>query len=166
MATINFLFRSTKEEAPLTLRLLFRHNNADYVFGSNTKLIVSKEYWTKQHTKKVKVSEILNKKIEINEELGKIQKFLMDSFDKAYPENVDKDWLVNRVKAYYNPDEKTEALPEDLLGYLDKYLELKKNDLATNTIKKINVIKQLLIRYQQQINKPLNLTDIRFKLQS
>jgi integrase len=160
MATISFLFRSTKEEAPLTVRLLFRHNNTDFVYGTVTKVIVTKEYWTKHHTKKVKVSEILNKKIEINEELGKIQKFLMDSFDKAYPENVDKDWLVNRVKAYYNPDEKTEALPEDLLGYLDKYLELKKNDLATNTIKKINVIKQLLIRYQQQINKPLNLTDI------
>ena len=55
MATINFLFRSTKEEAPLTLRLLFRHNNADYVFGSNTKLIVSKEYWTKQHNNIVRV---------------------------------------------------------------------------------------------------------------
>ncbi len=160
MATISFLFRSTKEEAPLIVRLLFRHNNTDFVYGTTTKVIVTKEYWTKQHTKKVKVTEILNKKIEINEELGKIQKFLMDSFDKAYPENVDKDWLVNRMKAYYNPEEKTEALPKDLLGYLDKYLELKKNDLATNTIKKINVIKQLLIRYQQQINKPLNLKDI------
>ena len=49
MATINFLFRSTKEEAPLTLRLLFRNNNADYVFGSNIRLQVSNEYWTKQH---------------------------------------------------------------------------------------------------------------------
>ena len=47
MATINFLFRSTKEEAPLTLRLLFRHNDVDYVFGSTIKLNVKKEYWTK-----------------------------------------------------------------------------------------------------------------------
>ena len=49
MATINFLFRSTKEEAPLTLRLLFRHNNKDFVFGASTKIKVTKEYWSKQH---------------------------------------------------------------------------------------------------------------------
>ena len=78
MATINFLFRSTKEEAPLTLRLLFRHNNADYVFGSNTKLIVSKEYWTKQHNnKRIKETETLVTRNKVNDELGKIQEFVL-----------------------------------------------------------------------------------------
>ena len=94
--TINFLFRSTKEEAPLTLRLLFRNNNTDYVFGSNIKLQVSKEYWTKQHNnKRIKETAIVNKKVEVNDELGKIQKFILNAFDNADANIVDKNgWKI------------------------------------------------------------------------
>ena len=161
MATINFLFRSTKEEAPLTLRLLFRHNNTDYVFGSNTKLIVSKEYWTKQHNnKRIKETEILVTKNKVNDELGKIQEHILNSFNTADTNIVDKKWLENQIHLYYNPPAAPEQLPTDLISYLDKYLEFKKNDITYNTKKKINVIKQLLMRYADYSKKPLNLTDI------
>jgi len=161
MATINFLFRSTKEEAPLTLRLLFRHNNADYVFGSNTKLIVSKEYWTKQHNnKRIKETETLVTRNKVNDELGKIQEFVLNSFNNTDANIVDKKWLENQIHLYYNPPTAPEQLPTDLINYLDKYLEFKKNDITYNTKKKINVIKQLLMRYVDYSKKPLNLTDI------
>lgn len=161
MATINFLFRSTKEEAPLTLRLLFRHNNTDYVFGSNTKLIVSKEYWTKQHNnKRIKETEILVTKNKVNDELGKIQEYILNSFNTAEANIVDKKWLENQIHLYYNPPAAPEQLPTDLISYLDKYLEFKKNDITYNTKKKINVIKQLLMRYADYSKKQLNLTDI------
>ena len=78
MATINFLFRSTKEEAPLTLRLLFRHNNKDFVFGASTKIKVTKEYWSKQHSnKRIKETETLVTRNKVNDELGKIQEFVL-----------------------------------------------------------------------------------------
>lgn len=161
MATINFLFRSTKEEAPLTLRLLFRHNNSDYVFGSNTKLIVSKEYWTKQHNnKRIKETETLVTRNKVNDELGKIQEFILNSFNTTAANIVDKKWLENQIHLYYNPPAAPEQLPTDLINYLDKYLEFKKNDITYNTKKKINVIKQLLMRYVDYSKKPLNLTDI------
>lgn len=161
MATINFLFRSTKEEAPLTLRLLFRHNNADYVFGSNTKLMVSKEYWTKQHNnKRIKETETLVTRNKVNDELGKIQEFVLNSFNNTDANIVDKKWLENQIHLYYNPPAAPEQLPTDLINYLDKYLEFKKNDITYNTKKKINVIKQLLMRYVDYSKKPLNLTDI------
>jgi integrase len=161
MATINFLFRSTKEEAPLTLRLLFRHNNTDYVFGSNTKLMVSKEYWTKQHNnKRIKETETLVTRNKVNDELGKIQEFILNSFNTTDANIVDKKWLENQIHLYYNPPAAPEQLPTDLINYLDKYLEFKKNDITYNTKKKINVIKQLLMRYVDYSKKPLNLTDI------
>jgi integrase len=161
MATINFLFRSTKEEAPLTLRLLFRHNNTDYVFGSNTKLMVSKEYWTKQHNnKRIKETETLVTRNKVNDELGKIQEFVLNSFNTTDANIVDKKWLENQIHLYYNPPAAPEQLPTDLINYLDKYLEFKKNDITYNTKKKINVIKQLLMRYVDYLKKPLNLTDI------
>lgn len=161
MATINFLFRSTKEKAPLTLRLLFRYNNTDYVFGSNTKLIVSKEYWTKQHNnKRIKETEILVTRNKVNDELGKIQEFVLNSFNTTDANIVDKKWLESQIHLYYNPPSAPEQLPTDLINYLDKYLEFKKNDITYNTKKKINVIKQLLLRYVDYSKKPLNLTDI------
>ena len=161
MATINFLFRSTKEEAPLTLRLLFRHNNTDYVFSSNTKLMVSKEYWTKQHNnKRIKETETLVTRNKVNDELGKIQEFVLNSFNNTDANIVDKKWLENQIHLYYNPPAAPEQLPTDLINYLDKYLEFKKNDITYNTKKKINVIKQLLMRYVDYSKKPLNLTDI------
>ena len=45
MATINFLYRSKKDIAPLNLRLLYRHNNKDFQLGVRTKFLVGKEYW-------------------------------------------------------------------------------------------------------------------------
>jgi integrase len=161
MATINFLFRSTKEEAPLTLRLLFRNNNTDYVFGSNIKLQVSNEYWTKQHNnKRIKETAIVNKKVEVNDELGRIQKFILYAFNNTDANLVNKKWLENQIYNYYNPQPEPEQLPTDLINYLDKYLEFKKNEITPNTKKKINVIKQLLIRYADYSGKTLNLTDI------
>ena len=161
MATINFLYRSTKEEAPLTLRLLFRNNNTDFVFATNTKYVVTKHYWTKQHDiKKPKELAVVNKQHEIIEELNKIENHVLTAFNSVDIGVVDKQWLQDQIKLYYNPPAAPEQLPTDLINYLDKYLEFKKNDITYNTKKKINVIKQLLMRYLDHTKKPLNLTDI------
>ncbi len=161
MATINFLFRSTKEEAPLTLRLLFRHNDVDFVFGSSIKLNVKKEYWTKHHNnKRLKETTLITERNKINDELGKIQEFVLNAFNNSEPSSVDKKWLENQIHNYYNPVAEPEQLPTGLLSYLEKYLELKKNDLKHNTVKKINVIKQLLIRYETKTGRQLLITDI------
>ncbi|MDI6050642.1 tyrosine-type recombinase/integrase [Flavobacterium sp. XS2P24] len=161
MATINFLFRSTKEEAPLTVRLLFRNNNTDYVFATNTQYVVTKHYWTKQHDiKKPKELTVVNKQHEVTEEINKIEKHVLTAFNSVSIGVVNKEWLQNQIGLYYNPPVPAEQLPNDLIGYFDKYLEFKKNEITPNTKKKINVIKQLLIRYVDYTKKPLNLTDV------
>lgn len=161
MATINFLFRSTKEEAPLTVRLLFRNNNTDYVFATNTQYVVTKHYWTKQHDiKKPKELTVVNKQHEVTEEINKIEKHVLTAFNSVSIGVVNKEWLQNQIGLYYNPSVPAEQLPNDLIGYFDKYLEFKKNEITPNTKKKINVIKQLLIRYVDYTKKPLNLTDV------
>jgi hypothetical protein len=77
MASINFLYRSTKDKANLNLRLLYRYNGNDYVFGTKTKIEVSKNYWSKQHKKKSKDIEITNLQTEINNELNKIENYVV-----------------------------------------------------------------------------------------
>lgn len=161
MATINFLYRSKKEEAPLALRLLFRNNNIDYVFASNTQYVVTKHYWTKQHDiKKPKEFAVVNKQHEVREELNKIEKHVLTALNSVNIGIVNKEWLRHQIELYYNPPVPLEQLPNNLIGYFEKYLDFKKNEITPNTKKKINVIKQLLIRYVDHTKKPLNLTDI------
>jgi hypothetical protein len=136
MATINFLFRSTKNEGPLTLRLLFRNNDVDHVYGSTIKLKVTKEYWTKQHNnKRLKDIAVISQRNKVNETLSSIQDFILNEFDKTDASLVDKKWLEYQINQYYNPTKEPEKLPTDFISYLEKYLELKKNDISKNTIK-------------------------------
>lgn len=161
MATINFLYRSTKDEANLILRLLFRHDGKDNVLAVNTKFPVTKHYWTKQHDiKKPKELAVVNKQHEVVEELNKIEKHTLTAFNGVNIGVINKQWLQNTLDVYYNPPVPAEQLPNDLIGYFQKYLDFKKNEITPNTKKKINVIKQLLIRYVENTKKPLNLTDV------
>ena len=60
MASINFLYLSTKEKSNLILRLLYRYNGTDFVLGSKIRIEIEKNYWSKQHKKKSKDIDITN----------------------------------------------------------------------------------------------------------
>ena len=163
MATINFLYRSTKDKAKLTLRLLYRHNDTDFVFGANTNLEVEKSYWSKQHKKKSKDIEITNFQTEINTELNKIENHVLKAFDNININEVSKEWLQNQIEYYYNPPTETEALPTELLKYFDYFMEQKKTDVTNGTYKKYNVTKSLLTRYQKTLSKPILISEVNEK---
>ena len=117
MATVNFLYRSTKENAILTLRLLFRFDNKDFVFGAKTKLEVSKHYWVKEHLlKRPKDIEVSNKQLEVNNELNNIENHVLRTFKEVEHSMVTKDWLQLQIDLYYNPIQKQKAIPTDLIS--------------------------------------------------
>ena len=101
MASVNFLYRSTKEKSNLNLRLLFRNNGKDYVFGVKTKVEISKYYWSKQHKKKSKDIDITNKQNEVNNELNKIVNYVLKAFNSVNVENINKEWLQTQIDNYY-----------------------------------------------------------------
>lgn len=160
MATVNFLYRSTKEKANLHLRLLYRFNETDFVFGANTKFEVLKDYWNKQHKKKSKDIDITNRQTEVNNELNKIENHVLNAFNSVNPDEVNKEWLQTQIDYYYNPPQQAEKLPTELNKYLLHYIDVKRTEVTESTIKKCNVIKQLLARYQTHYKKNLLLTDI------
>jgi integrase len=163
MATINFLYRSIKDKSHLHLRLLYRFNDTDFVFGVNTKFEVSKEYWKTQHKKKSKDISISNKQLETNNELNKIENHILNAFNSVNPDEVNKEWLQNQIDFYYNPQKEAEALPTDLLKYFDYFIECKKNEITNGTQKKYNVTKHLLERYQKSKKNQLKISDINYK---
>lgn len=161
MATVNFLYRSTKDKANLTLRLLYRFNETDFSFAANTKLNVTKEYWTKHHkAKRIGDIDLKNEQHKVKSELNKIENHILEAFDKINPDEANKEWLQLQVDYYYHPPTPAESLPLELIKYVEKYIEIKKNDVTNSTTKKSNVIKHLLMRYQDQYKKTLLITDI------
>ena len=160
MASINFLYRSTKDFANLNVRLLYRHNAKDYVFGAKTKVEVSKTYWSKQHKKNSKDIEITNLQTEINSELNKIENHVLKAFNSVNPEDINKDWLTSQIDYYYNPQTENKEIPKDLINYIDFYIEYRKNETTKSTLKKIKVVKQLLIRFEAYRKATILIKDI------
>lgn len=147
MATINFLYRSTKPKAFLNIRLLYRHDNKDYIIGARTKLEVTYNYWEKQHClKRVKDFELINIQNKVKKELAEMETFILDKFQNTNPININKEWLVTQIEVYYNPIFE-KKLPVDLLNYIEVYKDYRKNEIKKSTIKKIDVVASLLKRY-------------------
>lgn len=157
MANIKFLYRSTKDEAPLTLRILFKNSNIQ----AKTKLEVSKDYWKNEHKKNAsKDIELEDKQLDVNAELNNIKKHILNAFNTANVDEVNKEWLQLQVNFYYNPPTEEEPLPNELIKYIDKYLEFKRNEFSNNSVKKANVTKHKLIRFQTFRKKVIFIEDV------
>lgn len=160
MATVNFLYRSTKDKANLVLRLLYRHNETDFVFGVQTKFEVLKHYWSKQHKKKSKDLSVINQQTEVNNELNKIENHVLKAFNSVNPDEVNKDWLQNQIDCYYNPPQQAKSIPIGLVDYIDFYINYRKNELKETSIKKFNVIKHKLQRFEKYRKQTILIKEI------
>ena len=174
MATVNFLYRSTKEKANLHLRLLYRFNETDFVLGVNTNFEVSKDYWANEHKKtKFKktsdivetnlIQEIKERQTKVKNELNEIEKHILTAFNSVDVNEVNKNWLQNQIDIYYNPIQEAEPLPKGLLKYFDHFIECKKNEISIGTLKKYNVSKHLLQRYELEKKTQIQIIDVNDK---
>lgn len=160
MATINFLYRSTKEKSNLHLRLLYRFDDKDFVYGANTKFEVSKQYWSKLHKKNSKDIQITNEKNRVNTELNKIENHILNAFNLANPNEINKGWLQTQIDYYYNPPLQAEALPKELTKYLDFYIEYRKHELKDTSVQKFRTIKQKIEELEILRRKPILIKDV------
>ena len=168
MASVNFLYRSTKDKAPLNIRLLYRLKDEstkkgykDHSLGAKTQLSISKDYWTNQHYTKAPKDDLVikNKQLEINSELNKIENFVIKLFNETPKNRIGKDWLKKTMDKYYNPTQNVLA-PLDLIGYIDYYIDFKKNDLNSRAIKRIKVTKHKMQRMQKKLGETILIKDI------
>lgn len=168
MATINFLYRSKKDKANLVLRLLYRFNNTDFVFGAKTKYEIEKVYWNDNHvinkkTKKIQGTKdvnILNKRLEVSNELNKIENHVLKAFNSVNPDEISKEWLQTQIDNYYNPIQQDKSIPTNLVDYIDFYIEYRKYELKETSKRKFNVIKHKLQRFEEYRKKTILIKDI------
>ncbi|MBC5842464.1 site-specific integrase [Flavobacterium sp. F-380] len=177
MATVNFLYRSTKDKANLQLRLLYSFNGYNFVFGANTKFQTTKDYWSKEHKQRKfkktsdviesnKIQDLKAKQNEVDAELNKIENHVLNAFNSVNPDTISKEWLQTQIDHYYNPPQEEEPLPKGLLKYFDYFIECKKNEITVGTLKKYNVSKHLLERYESDKKTVIQIIDVneKFKL--
>ncbi len=160
MAAVNFLYRSTKDKSDLHLRLLFRFNEKDYVFGANTKFKITKDYWSKDHKRKSRNILLTNEQTRVNTELNKIENHVLNAFNSVSTDTITKEWLQNQINNYYNPRKESESLPTELIKYIDFYIDYRKNEIKETSKQKFNVIKQKLIRLETFRRKIILIKDI------
>ena len=102
MASVNYLYRSKKDQASLKARLLYRYNGRDYQLETDSKIVVTHDYWIHYHRKsKIKDVVIRNKQREVEDSLNALEKTIIESFYKSDQKYIDKAWLVSTVETYY-----------------------------------------------------------------
>lgn len=176
MATVNFLYRSTKNNAPLNIRLLFRNNNKDIVLGARSELTIyshselaansklsAKHYWEELHSKKkVRDIDLSNKQIEVQGKLNTLENHILQMFEQANSDDVanNKNWLKTIIKNFYNPKKENDQIPLDLVSFFDYYILHKSNELSIGRIKTLTVTKNKLIKFQIQTNSTIKISSI------
>lgn len=165
MATINFLLRSSKNVAPLTLRLLFRNSKGeDLVYSTKTEFRIEKSYW-KHHFKNSKDADVKNKQVEVKAELQKIENFIFDAFHETAENEIDKDWLDTQMDLFYNPvteNQKSDLLTDAIQSIIDE-APTRKNakggiGLSLSRANSYTSLKNMVVEYQG--NKPLKVKDV------
>ncbi len=155
MATINFLLRSSRDVAPLTLRLLFRNfKGEDVVYATKTKYLIEKSYWN-NHTKNSKNADIKNKQVEVKAELRKIENFIIDAFHQTTEIEINKDWLDLQIDLYYNPvteNQKSDLLTDAVQSIIDE-APTRKNakggiGLSLSRVNSYKSLKKMITEYQ------------------
>ncbi|MGE0560473.1 MAG: phage integrase SAM-like domain-containing protein [Flavobacteriales bacterium] len=161
MATVNFLYRSTKQNANLIVRLLHRHNDNDIVIGAKTKYLIEKDYWNKHHKKtRLKDIDLINKQVEVNAELNKIENHILKAFNLVNISEISKEWLQNQIDYYYNPPIDEIKLSDKLIEYATYYLSFKKDKVGARTYVKLKIGIDKLIDFEATQNKTYLIKDV------
>jgi len=153
MASINYLYRSKKDQASLKVRLLFRYDGKDHQLETDSKIVVTSDYWNHYHRKsKIKDVSIRNKQREVEDSLNSLEQSIIECFYKSDPKYVDKAWLISTVEIHYKHGEdfKSEYLTDIANDYIEsiKLTATKSSITKHNTI--IGKIKDMQTHYKRK----------------
>ncbi|MGB0838390.1 MAG: tyrosine-type recombinase/integrase [Flavobacteriaceae bacterium] len=155
MASVKFLYRSSKDFAPLTLRLTHKANGQKIDLFANTQYSINKTDWNfkKNEIKGRKSNHTIQKKT-----LLELSQTILDEFNIDFNSStiIDKDWLLYQIGEFFGRNDKKKKLEfnEFYLEYIDTYSKLplpnKTTPYSPNTIKTYKSIYKLLKEFQEE----------------
>lgn len=160
MASIYLLLQSKKSPAVIYIRL---RDGRTLDIKAKTNYHIDPINWdeTEQRPTKKAIKDIAFANLDTD--LRDLKNNLLKEYNKSKGiKIIDAQWL----KDFVNPPQQEEKHPDKLIDYIDTFIEFKRREVKSSTITKCNVIKHLLMRYQEQTKSVLYIRDIdtKFKM--
>lgn len=150
MASIKLLIQSKNNPARIYIRLI---DGRAVDVKAKTNFIIDPADWSpaKERPKNLRDADQKN----LDSDLQNLKSNLLNYYNKSAGEIINLQWL----KDFINPVEKA-AIPTELVGYIDYYLQERKSEINNSTAKKINVVKNKMIKMQKDRGRTYQLKDI------
>lgn len=140
MASIKFLVKSKSQTATIYVR--FKQNPFDIT--AKTNFIIDSKDWSDTKGQPKNTKEASLKKLD--NDLRKLSVDLLAHYNNSIgKETINTEWLKN----FINPAPKQTDITNKLVNYFEYYLLHKKNILSLASAKKMNVVKQIVLRFQK-----------------
>ena len=166
MATVSFLYRSTKSNGLITVRLQFNSGSSQRQLECKTRIFITRENWKYvQARRRTKDAQLRSIVLKTKREIDEIEHYILNCFHLTELCAIDKSWLSAVVKDYYDPDSKNSSIPTSLVDYIDYYLDTSQNELAPATLRKFKTLRNRLSDFENDTGETLKISDVnsRFK---
>jgi integrase len=151
MPTINFLIQSKSNPSGIYARL---KEGASLDIKAKTKFAINPSDWSSAKGLP-KIRDEHHKPL--TKELLKFKSNLLDHYNESVGKiPINTQWL----KDFINPPVKSDEIPTNLLKYFDYYVTQRKNDMRSGSIKKLNVQKHLLEKFQKETKVDYFIIDV------
>jgi len=158
MPTIKFFIQSKNNPAGIYVRL---KEGRTIDAKAKTKYAIDPADWSDKKGQPKNLTDARYKKL--HSDLTTFQTDLLKHYnDSVGSQTPNTQWL----KDFINPPQRVAEISDKIVQYFDYYALYKKNDLSLATLKKLNVIKHLLERFQKESKTEYLIKDIdaNFKL--
>jgi hypothetical protein len=134
MATMKLHYRSKRDFAPITLRLLFRRDSQDYVLESKTRISMTLNEWLAiSKSRRIKDAKLKGLKREHDRDVMDLERHVLTAFNNADIYSVDKTWLNQQLESFYG-NSQGNIIPEAIIDYFPIYLESRKHHITRSSL--------------------------------
>lgn len=145
MASVSFFNRGKVENKYSTIWVRLRDKEVDVKVPLSHLKCKPKDW--KNGKCVISSRNVSNELVELNIELIRIETKIISEYTSYKPEMDLKGWLEATIYPKKVISEKIEPQSNNILSFIDDYINLKKDTVSESTIKKANVVKQLIKRY-------------------
>lgn len=158
MARIKFFIQSSNNPAGIYARLI---EGRTIDAKAKTKLIINKNDWSKKRGFPIRMNTPNLKTL--NKDLEELKLSILNHYNLSVNrETINSQWLKN----FLNPIAKADDIPANLISYFDYYVKHQKSNIGASTLRKYNVIINLVKRFQIDLRRDIYIKDVNadFKL--
>lgn len=145
MASVSFFNRGKVEDKYSTIWVRLRDKEVDVKVPLSHLKCKPKDW--KNGKCIISSRNVNNDLVELNIELLRLETKIISCYTNYKPEIDLKGWLEATVYPEKVISEKIEQHSDNILSFIDDYINLKRDNVSESTIKKANIVKQLIKRY-------------------